>query len=167
MCAKFSTIVITNNDLARGVRDLWITIQSHCLRFARFATFSWIFIFAYVVVNVLALSRIMFVLAEIRTPCFRTIVLHGYEFMLNLNKNCWSYYSFLGCHVLLVTRYTTTWIKSNIILILYDFLKIWNISKLYWKTQNSRKVFNLFLFKSFWIMWYIQYTNIIQTLSNK
>ena len=108
MCAKFSTIVITNNDLARGVRDLWITIQSHCLRFARFATFSWIFIFAYVVVNVLALSRIMFVLAEIRTPCFRTIVLHGYEFMLNLNKNCWSYYSFLGSHVLLVTRYTTS-----------------------------------------------------------
>ena len=61
MCAKFGTIVITNNDLARGVRDIWITIQSHCLSFA---------------------PR-MFLLPEMCTPCFCIVALHGYELMLN------------------------------------------------------------------------------------
>ena len=28
ICAKFGTIVMANNDLARGVRDLWITLYT-------------------------------------------------------------------------------------------------------------------------------------------
>ena len=105
MCVKFGTIVITNNDLARGIRDIWTTIQSHCLRFALFATFSWLFLLAYVVVNVLVLIHGMFLLPEMCTPYFRIVGLHGYEFILNSKKNSWSNYSCLVPHVLLVTRY--------------------------------------------------------------
>ena len=28
MCAKFGTIVMANNDLAKGGRDLWITLYN-------------------------------------------------------------------------------------------------------------------------------------------
>ena len=47
----------------------------------------------------------MFLLPEMCTPCFRIVALHGYAFILNLNKNSWSYYNLLVPQVLQVTRY--------------------------------------------------------------